>query len=148
VQSAREGVVSTFGAICGTEPTFIRECEPEPCNGIIGTISFVGDFSWGFALHLPKQTAIALSQMFAGFEIDYGSSDMGDVVGELANVVAGDVAARLERDNIVAQMSLPTVTRGREVETVPIEGQTHRCLQFETEQGGFFVLVSSSTGAC
>ena len=45
-------------------------------------------------LGLPRQTASNLVLAFAGCEIDFDSPDMGDAVGELANILAGDFVAR------------------------------------------------------
>ena len=46
----------------------------------------------------------------------YDSPDMGEVVGELTNCLAGDIVARLAKDEIKAGMSLPTIMRGHDVE--------------------------------
>jgi len=108
-----DAVVCTLSASCGMTPERVRDCEaPSQINGIVGMISVLGDVHWSVMLAMPRETACAISQAFAGFEIDYDSEDMGDLVGEIANVLAGDVLLRLERLGVHADMSLPAVMRG------------------------------------
>lgn len=95
--------------------------------GIMSTISFVGDYQWAFALSFPESTAVEFAQAFAGFPIPFDSPDMGDVVGEIVNVIAGDVVGRLAKVQIAAQMSLPTTVRGDNVDMlVPSDASTAR----------------------
>ena len=53
---------------------------------------------------------------FTGFELDYDSPDMGDVVGEMVNVLAGDIVSRLRDGCIKVAMSLPTIIKETDVE--------------------------------
>lgn len=140
--AVKQAVLSTFTMICGAEPS----CESVQANGsshdgVVGIISFMGDLSWVLMLGLPRETSSKLSLAFAGFEIEPDSPDMGDVIGELANVLAGDIVAKLEAINLKAKMSLPTVARGHDVELMlPHTFPPHRML-FNSEQGKFWVKV-------
>jgi len=53
--------------------------------------------------------------------VPFESSDMGDAIGELANVIAGSVKARLDQRGAKANISLPTVLRGSAVESVHLQ---------------------------
>ena len=46
-------------------------------------ISVLGDVDWAVFLGLPKATAEAVTEKFAGFAIPFDSNGMGDAVGEL-----------------------------------------------------------------
>jgi CheY-specific phosphatase CheX len=63
---------------------------------------------------------------------------MGDIVGEMANVMAGDIVARLDALGITAQMSLPTVARGNDVEVLSGSNECSARLKFESPNGGFW----------
>ncbi len=116
IEGLKAAMASTFGAISGAEPVLLGESiESTPCEGAIGIISVVGGVAWSLSLGFPRETAIALAQKFAGFEIEFESADMGDVVGELANVLAGDVVAQLDMMGVRVSMSLPTVARGSDI---------------------------------
>lgn len=109
----------------------------QPCDGMIAVISFIGDYSWSFTLVVPKPSVLSFCQAFTGFEFPYTSPDMGDVVGELANVLAGEITAQLYARRVEAKMSLPTVARGSDVELILPEGTPAARLQYASDQGPF-----------
>ena len=105
-------VVSIFNTILGSEPKFDGDDSDKKIgDGVVGIISFVGDVTWLLMLAIPRKSAEAISLQFTGFEVDYESPEMGDVVGELANVLAGDIVARFARQNTKIGMSLPKIGR-------------------------------------
>jgi len=113
VEQTTRSVIDTFGKICGSEIVTHQEMlGGSERNKIVGIISFVGDLMWTLALILPHDSAEAIAKKFAGFEIPYDCADMGDVVGELINVLAGVLSGNLETVGYSTNMSLPTVARG------------------------------------
>ena len=58
---------------------------------------------------------MAVSEKFAGFEFEFDSEDMNDLVGELSNIMAGDAKNRLLDLGVETTLSLPTVIRGKDV---------------------------------
>ena len=76
--------------------------EASACTGptVLSVISLVGGVDWSIFLGLPKDTAVALAKSFAGFDIPFESDDLGDAIGELSNILAGNVKARLDRVGI------------------------------------------------
>jgi CheY-specific phosphatase CheX len=139
---------STFSSICGGECQFRPSTNPDvPSAGVMGVISFVGDYAFSYALVLPQTTAETLAKKFAGFDIPFDSADMGDVVGELANVVAGDIVARFDGRGIHVQMSLPMVTRGHDVEILLPGNLPTLRIDFTSPEGGFWMkLVTARPG--
>lgn len=145
--SLRDSVLTTFGEICGAELTFHEENnQPTSSDGIVGIISIVGDVAWTISMSFSKETAIALSMKFAGFEIPYDSADMGDVIGELVNVLAGDVVARLDEMGLRGEMSLPMVTRGSNMRIMPPEGTRISEMYFESSEGFFGLTLAQAQG--
>jgi len=112
-----DSVASIFNTIFGVSPEYNGDDDSRNIgDGVVGIISFVGDASWILMLALPKDSAETLAEKFCGFEVEYDSPDMGDVIGELANVMAGDIVARMGVEGVKVAMSLPTVLRGQNVE--------------------------------
>jgi CheY-specific phosphatase CheX len=110
----------------------------------MGVISFFGDPVWSVSLVMPEATAVTAAKMFAGFDIAFDSPDMGDIVGEMANVMAGDIVARLDARGISTQMSLPTVARGHDVELLSSSNACAARLKFDSPNGSFlFRLVKA-----
>jgi CheY-specific phosphatase CheX len=140
-------VETTFTAICGEKPLPVRDSPEEPHDAsIVGIISFVGDLAWSLAWGFTQDSAAAIAQKFTGFEIPFESPDMGDVVAELVNVLAGDVVHKLDRRRIKAQMSLPTVARGESLELMPDRGHSLFRLHYTSTHGQiWFRLVTAQT---
>jgi CheY-specific phosphatase CheX len=141
----REAITFTLGMILGEAPEE-TDCQmsSETFSGVMGTISFAGPVAWSLTLGLPRDTALGLTETFAGFPVDYDTADMGDAVGELVNVLAGDATTRLSRIGFDARMTLPTVTRGEGMTMIMHADQPRYAFWFETEQGPFWVKIVTS----
>jgi len=135
----RDAAIEFFGTYCGMQPCE-RQDEPVVAGGggIMGVISFFGDPVWSVALILPEATAVTAAKSFAGFDISFDSQDMGDIVGEMANVMAGDIVARLDAIGMASQMSLPTVARGHDVELLSPTNVCATRIKFESTNGNFW----------
>lgn len=144
--SVSNSVTSIFQRIIGAEPVFEGNGEDRKLgDGVIGIISFVGDISWLLMLVLPRKSATGISSKFCGFDVEYESEDMGDVVGELANVLAGDLVSRLKDESINVAMSLPTVMRGHDVEPLLPRGLPQEKLLYSVPQGRFLVRLAGAS---
>lgn len=137
--SVQDAVVECFEKICGDAAAFYSEIEGETCDGIVGIISFVGDYTWSLILGLPHDSALTIAEKFCGFEIDFDGPDMGDVIGELANVLAGVVNGKLETAGVRAYMSLPTVARGTDVQLLLPGNLLTQWMHFSTMDVDFWV---------
>jgi CheY-specific phosphatase CheX len=118
VDCVKFSITSVFQKSFGNSPLFEKDdAETEEIgDGIVGIISYTGDITWIMMMSFPKDCAKALFTRFAGFELDYDSPDMGDVVGEMANILAGNIVGSLQEMGIKCAMSLPTLLRGFNVE--------------------------------
>ncbi len=136
--AVRDAALNFFKSSCG-----LKYVENPPdsaetwCSAIMSTISFVGDPPWTFALVLPDDAAVMVAHTFAGFDIPFDSPDMGDVLGEVVNVLSGEIVARLDAKGIKLQMSLPTVIRGHNV-----------CLHVPSSVSTTQLMFSGPKGTC
>jgi chemotaxis protein CheX len=117
VEVVKQSVINTFESIAGDPPSYMYEDEDNgPLNGIIGNIAvFNPEYTFSLMLVIPKDTAIKISEAFLGMELSIESEDMGDLVAELSNILAGEVAANMETVGFRGQSSLPTATRGSDL---------------------------------
>jgi len=113
------------------------------CDGVIGIISLVGDVDWLLVLGLPRDTAPAIAEGFAGFPIPFESEDMADAVGELANLVAGDVKVNLDAIRLSSEISLPQVLRGTGIEVLRPPRTPSVVLTFDSSCGPFLLALTS-----
>lgn len=140
-----DSIFSIFDTIFGSRPELIEDDEMKTMgDGVVGIISFMGDINWVVMLELPKESAKAMASKFCGFDIDYDSADMGDVVGELTNVLAGDIVARTGKKDLKAAMSLPTILKGHDVEPILPSGLPLEKLHFEVPEGRFIVKIAGA----
>lgn len=145
VACCRDSVVGIFNSIFGAEPVFHEDNDKGKVgDGVVGIISFVGDVTWLLMLVLPKTSAQSISFKFTGFEVAYDSPDMGDVVGELANVLAGDIVARLSAQGIKVAMSLPTIMRGHDVEPLLPRGLPSEKLHYSIPDGDIYLKLAGA----
>jgi len=120
-----QAAAQILSATCGVtlEPLGAEEDLVNGSSIIIGIISLVGDIEWSVFFGLPSDTAVAAAARFAGFEIPFDSPDMGDAIGELTNMLAGQVKLNLDQNGINADISLPSVIRAENM-TVLVQRQT------------------------
>src|SRR5699024_8423672 len=106
-EKVNESVVNTFGSITGEELSSVKNgIESEPLNGMVGNIAvFNSEHTLSLILAIPKNTVLYLSKVFIGMELPFKSDDIGDLVGEVSNIIAGDVAANVEQIGFHGQSS-------------------------------------------
>jgi CheY-specific phosphatase CheX len=143
VECVQAGVIETFQQIFGVVSVTGSDVMNGSCDGVVGIISFMGTLPCSLILAFPSETITAMAHKFCGFEIEYDSADMLDMTGELVNVLAGPVSARLVAAGLQANMSLPTVARGYHIEMVLPGAHADHRLHFSTDQGPFRVKIAA-----
>ncbi len=114
VTALQEAMTGTYASICGANPEPIDNVEGSE-EQVVALISLAGEPPLSLMIMLPRETAVKVSEKFAGFEFEFDSEDMNDLVGELSNIMAGDAKSRLLALGIETTLSLPTVIRGKDV---------------------------------
>ena len=142
-----EAVSSTLEWLAGERPGYLGETTigaALQCEGIIGCISLVGDIEWSLVISMPEVTAVPLAAGFAGFDVPFDSADMGDAIGEVANLIAGELKVHLDGIGIAADISLPQVFRGATIEVMQLPHVPSKLLSFESLCGPFWVAIARS----
>ena len=81
---------------------------PAPTYDVSGIIGFSGEVTGSVVVSFQKEAAIRLVAALAGMEIEFGTPDFADAIGELANMIAGSAKKAFGGTSI----SLPTVVIG------------------------------------
>jgi chemotaxis protein CheX len=132
---------------CGIEITPLQTTDDDSqTDMIIALISIVGDVDWAVFIGLPAETATNLAMKFAGFEIPFDSPDMGDAVGEMTNILAGQVKAMLDGRGIKADISLPSVMRAKGIHLLVQKGGQCAKVCYDSPLGRFWTGVLSVDG--
>ena len=81
---------------------------------IVGTVGFAGKVMGSINLHVGNQFAEIITASMLGMEPEEIESDedIYDVIGELSNMIGGDLKSRLCDAGLECQLSIPSTTSG------------------------------------
>ena len=88
--------------------------EPTEGRQIAGSVSFAGNVMGSLNIQLDENFARIMTAAMLGIELDEIESDeaVRDVIGELCNIIGGDLKSRLCDSGFACQLSIPCVTSG------------------------------------
>jgi chemotaxis protein CheX len=78
-------------------------------RGVTAVIDLTGDFDCRVALNLGRPVALGVTSNWTGGSVSAINAEVVDTVGELVNIIAGQVRAQLE--HLPLQMNLPQVLK-------------------------------------
>ena len=147
VDAACVSIENTLASLLGNRP--VRSAGHATTDGpaVLGIISFVGDEKWSLSLMLVDPVASTMVEKFCGMALPFDSPDLGDAVGELVNVIAGEVVAQMEKRRKQAKMSLPIVIRGQAMELVQERGTSVQQVDYSSSCGPFSVRLTTVSGS-
>ena len=107
---------TVFREFCQTEVKagrvfFVSKDEYETSWDISGIIGLSGEASGAVAISLKAPTAYQVTKILTGTEHTHFDSDVTDAVGEIINIIAGNVKKNFEEE-LRIKISLPTIVKG------------------------------------
>jgi chemotaxis protein CheX len=107
---------AVFRDFCQTEVTpgrvfFIEREEFQRNWDISGIIGLSGEAKGAVAISLKAASATKIADILTGTVHDHLDADVADAVGEIINIISGNVKKDLE-DAFRLSISLPTIVRG------------------------------------
>jgi CheY-specific phosphatase CheX len=83
---------------------------------IVGSVSLAGSVSGTVNIHVSDTFAAQITANMLGMEVDEIESDeeVHDVIGELSNMIGGDLKSRLCDAGFICELSIPSITSGRD----------------------------------
>ncbi|MCF6178185.1 MAG: chemotaxis protein CheX [Geopsychrobacter sp.] len=122
------------------------ERKDEPFNDwISGIIYLEGKHKGSLAIHLPCQTATLVTGSYLDLEIEEIDDDACDAVGELANMLAGNLKSVLDPGGSDVQLSLPSLLFGEEYIVDRLPNTTKITVPFYLDDGDFLVELQLRT---
>jgi chemotaxis protein CheX len=91
------------------------------------------------AIHCPAGVAKGITGAFLGMDIDELSDDVKDAVGELANMIAGNLKIFFAEIGIDIKLALPTSVIGESYHTSGLFGATRIAVPFVSAYGSFWI---------
>jgi chemotaxis protein CheX len=91
---------------------FVSKDEYESNWDISGIIGLSGEATGAVAISLKDTTAFKIASTLTGEEHDSFDADVTDAVGEIVNIIAGNVKQNFEEE-LKVKISLPTIVKGK-----------------------------------
>ena len=112
--------------------------KPDPDGEtLVGAVGFAGRIKGLVYIRARDRFARVVTGAMLGMEPDeFGDDEVNDVIGELSNMIGGNIKSRLNDSGFECQLSTPTVTRGKEFQIISRESAAglvkELCFQYET----------------
>lgn len=102
---------------------------------VLSSITFKNNVKGCLSIRCGLDCAETITANMLGMDPDEGISqeDIGDAVGEVANMVLGSVKSRIEETVGEIQVSIPSVVFGKEMEGSLGEGMEKTCVKVHIE---------------
>jgi CheY-specific phosphatase CheX len=145
----RNSTHSVFSTMLGTELSPLPALDdPAPFkqSEVIGFIGMAGDFAGYVSIHVSRQQATDFTARLVGVDVGEVTSEeeIRDAVGELTNMLAGNVKTALSTMGMV-EIALPTVVMTPKAD-LRVRGARGVAVPFEDYTGVFHVEVVLSDG--
>lgn len=114
-------------------------------NTITGVIGLAGTHKGVLAIHVPYPVAFAITGNFLGMEFDEINEDVEDAIGEIANMLGGNIKSILSEKGSDIDLSLPSTVSGKEYGFHTIKGADRTLVTFACAQGAFHVELQLET---
>lgn len=110
-------------------------------QSITGMVGLAGTHKGVLAVHFPKQIALDVTSSFLGMDVGEINEDVQDAIGEIANMLGGNLKTILSDRGRDIQLSLPSTIFGDEYAFSSQADAEQIILPFQAPSGIFFVEV-------
>ncbi|MBI5590617.1 MAG: chemotaxis protein CheX [Deltaproteobacteria bacterium] len=103
---------------------------------VVGCVGFAGDVVGNICVHVPKQFARVMTAAMLGMEVDEVEDDeeINDVIGEVSNMVGGDMKSKLCDAGFPCVLSIPNVTSGSDFKIESKGWMRHEKIAFQHQE--------------
>jgi len=109
---------------------FLTREEYEKMWDISGLIGLSGEVSGAVAISMGDQTAVRITKSLTGKEHSSFDTDVTDAIGEIINIIAGNVKKDFEEE-LRIRISLPSIIKGKNHSIIwPSEKTRIICIPF------------------
>ena len=116
-------------------------------NKIVGAVSFAGDLMGSVSIHVSDTFARIMAAAMLGMEVEeIEGEEINDVIGELSNMIGGDLKSRFCDLGFPCQLSIPSVTSGSDFKIESRDWMQRECFAFCHQQHAALVDVFIKSG--
>ena len=115
---------------------------------IVGTVSLAGSIMGNVNVHLNNKFAWLITAAMLGMRVEEIDSDeeVHDVIGEVCNMVGGNLKSRLCDAGFVCELSIPSITAGSDFSIESKGWQRHERFGFQNHEDSALVEVFMKNG--
>lgn len=102
---------------------------------IVGSVGFAGRVMGNVSVHVNEDFAREITAAMLGMETDEieGDDEVFDVIGELSNMIGGDLKSRFCDADFACELSIPSITSGSDFTTETKGWTRHESFVFQNE---------------
>ncbi|HOC39531.1 MAG TPA: chemotaxis protein CheX [Thermodesulfobacteriota bacterium] len=117
---------------------------------VVGSVSFVGAIMGTVSIHMAADFARMATAAMLGMDYDdvQAKEEVHDVVGELSNMVGGNLKSRFCDDGFPCSLSLPSITTGSHFRIKCRDLTRHDRFGFHCQEHTVIVEVFLKEGSC
>ena len=146
-----DAIGNVFDMMLSMEAEFIDvgSQTPDGENRIVGTVSFAGKVLGSINLQVNETFARIMTAAMLDMELDEieGQEEIYDVIGEMSNMIGGDLKSRLCDAGYPCELSIPSITSGHNFKIESKNWVRHESLAFRCRQHTGRVEVYIKPGA-
>jgi chemotaxis protein CheX len=102
---------------------------------VVGCVGFAGDVIGNICVHVSKEFGRVMAAAMMGMEVDEIEDDeINDVIGEVSNMVGGDMKSKLCDAGFPCVLSIPNVTSGRDFKIESKGWMRHEKIAFQHQE--------------
>ena len=106
---------------------------------ITGMIGLAGTHKGVLAVHVPYKVAMAITSSFLMMDIEEINEDVHDAIGEIANMLGGNVKTILSEKGRDIDLSLPSTIAGSQYSFQSDKAVDKIIVEFDTGKGCFMI---------
>jgi len=106
---------------------------------VSGMVGLAGTFKGLLAIHTPNDVAKAITSNFLGLDVEDIDDDVKDAIGELANMLAGNIKQAIDTTGKDVTLSIPSAVHGEEYTLNCLANAEWMIMPFTTPSGEFLV---------
>ncbi|MBN2644278.1 MAG: chemotaxis protein CheX [Desulfuromonadaceae bacterium] len=106
---------------------------------VSGVIGMAGDCKAMLSIHAPENVAMSITSSFLGMDVDEVNDDVTDAIGELANMLAGNIKMVLGASGKNVTLSIPSCIHGEEYSLDTVSDADWVIVPFTIDAGQFLV---------
>ena len=121
--------------------------ENSDSNRIIGSVSFAGEVTGSVNIQVKDAFAHILTAAMLGMDVEEidGDEEVYDVIGEMSNMLGGDLKSRLCDAGLPCELSIPSVMSGSNLKIESFKWSRHERFAFQHQQHTILVEVYIKT---